>query len=65
MVRLGGFTKAPKMCGYFHRLKIRDGKPKYLADVPRILSYIDQVLSNYPELCDLKSLVSQAQLLTP
>ena len=60
-----GLQRHLKCVGIFHRLKIRDGKPKYLADVPRVLSYIDQVLSNYPELCDLKSLVSQAQLLTP
>ena len=60
-----GLQRHLKCVGIFHRLKIRDGKPKYLEDVPRVLSYIDQVLSNYPELCDLKSLVSQAQLLQP
>ncbi|MDA9120004.1 phosphotransferase [Opitutales bacterium] len=60
-----GLQRHLKCVGIFHRLKIRDGKPEYLADVPRVLGYVKQVLKNYPELCDLQSLVEQASLLSP
>lgn len=38
-----------KVIGIFARLNHRDGKPKYLADVPRFLVYLDDVLPRYPE----------------
>ena len=60
-----GLQRHLKCVGIFHRLKIRDGKPEYLADVPRVLGYVNQVLKNYPELCDLQSLVEQVSLLSP
>lgn len=60
-----GLQRHLKCVGIFHRLKIRDGKPEYLADVPRVLGYVKQVLKTYPELCDLQALVEQASLLSP
>ena len=47
----------------FHRLKIRDGKPEYMQDVPRILGYIHQVLEQHTELGKIKQLVNQATIL--
>ena len=41
---LAGLQRHLKCVFIFHRLKIRDNKPEYLKDVPRVLGYIDQVL---------------------
>jgi aminoglycoside/choline kinase family phosphotransferase len=60
-----GLQRHLKCVGIFHRLKIRDKKPEYLADIPRVLGYVKQVLKTYPELCDLQALVEQASLLSP
>jgi aminoglycoside/choline kinase family phosphotransferase len=51
-----------KCVGIFHRLKIRDNKPDYLKNVPRVLGYVKDVLRAYPELSDLHALVEQADL---
>jgi aminoglycoside/choline kinase family phosphotransferase len=42
-----------KVLGIFARLKHRDGKPKYIADAPRFLAYLDAVLPRHPELAPL------------
>jgi len=60
-----GMQRHLKCLGIFHRLKLRDGKPQYLFEVPRVLEYVRQVLNNYPELCDLQALVDEATILTP
>lgn len=60
-----GLQRHLKCVGIFHRLKIRDNKPQYLKDVPRVLGYISMVLKNYPELHDLHSLVEQASIVLP
>ena len=60
-----GLQRHLKCVGIFHRLKIRGNKPQYLKDIPRVLSYIKQVLQNYPELYDLHALVEQANFLSP
>ena len=60
-----GMQRHLKCLGIFHRLKLRDGKPQYLNEVPRVLDYVRQVLNNYPELCDLQALVDEATILTP
>ena len=60
-----GLQRHLKCVGIFHRLKIRDKKPQYLKDVPRVLGYIRMVLQNYPELHDLQSLVERADLIIP
>ena len=57
-----GLQRHIKCLGIFHRLKLRDNKPKYLLDVPRVLRYARFVLNAYPELSDLKYLVEQAKI---
>jgi hypothetical protein len=58
-----GLQRHLKCIGIFHRLKLRDGKGSYLADVPRVLRYAKTVLSRWPELEPLRSIVDQAQIL--
>ncbi len=58
-----GLQRHLKCIGIFHRLKLRDGKGGYLADVPRVLGYVRQALSRWPELEKLQSLVTTANLL--
>ena len=60
---LAGLQRHLKCVGIFHRLKIRDNKPEYLKDVPRVLSYIDQVLERHPELKNIKALMKNAEIL--
>jgi aminoglycoside/choline kinase family phosphotransferase len=48
-----GVQRHLKVLGIFARLKHRDGKPKYIADAPRFLAYLDEVLPRHPELAPL------------
>lgn len=43
-----GLQRHLKVLGIFSRLKIRDHKPQYLLDIPRILNYVLQVSGQYP-----------------
>ena len=52
-----GVQRHLKVIGIFARLHHRDGKPKYLADVPRFLAYLDAVLPKYPELAGLQRFI--------
>ena len=52
-----GVQRHLKVIGIFARLHHRDGKPKYLADVPRFFGYLDAVLPRYPELDGLRRLI--------
>ncbi len=52
-----GVQRHLKVIGIFARLWHRDGKPKYLADVPRFFAYLDEVLPRYPEFAPLLSLI--------
>jgi aminoglycoside/choline kinase family phosphotransferase len=45
-----GVQRHLKVLGIFARLQHRDHKPKYLADAPRFLAYLDGVLPRHPEL---------------
>jgi len=47
---LMGAQRHLKAAGIFARLKHRDGKPGYLADIPRTLSYVVDLGSRYEEL---------------
>ena len=47
---LMGAQRHLKAAGIFARLNHRDGKPGYLADIPRTLSYIVDLGSRYEEL---------------
>jgi aminoglycoside/choline kinase family phosphotransferase len=46
-----------KVMGIFARLRHRDSKPKYVADAPRFLAYLDGVLPRYPELAPLAGIL--------
>jgi N-acetylmuramate 1-kinase len=45
-----GLQRHIKVLGIFARLYWRDGKPGYLADLPRTLRYVQDVAHAYPEL---------------
>ena len=55
---LMGVQRHLKAAGIFARLNHRDGKPGYLRDVPRTLSYIVDLVPTYPELRFLAGLIS-------
>lgn len=55
-----GVQRHLKVIGIFARLNHRDGKPKYLADVPRFFDYLDGVLPRYPELAPLQRFITDA-----
>jgi N-acetylmuramate 1-kinase len=52
-----GIQRHLKILGIFARLHYRDGKTKYLPDVPRFIAYLDEVLPRYPELQPLARLL--------
>ena len=52
-----GVQRHLKIIGIFARLNHRDGKPKYLADVPRFFVYLDAILPKYPELAGLQGFI--------
>lgn len=54
-----GVQRHLKVIGIFARLWHRDGKPKYLADVPRFVGYLDRVLPRYPELAPLADILDR------
>lgn len=43
-----GLQRHVKVLGIFARLHLRDGKSGYLADLPRVLQYVQEVLARYP-----------------
>jgi len=54
---LMGVQRHLKAAGIFARLNHRDGKPGYLADIPRTLSYVVDLAGEYEELEFLGSLI--------
>lgn len=56
---LMGVQRHLKVIGIFARICHRDGKPRYLADVPRFFAYIQAVLSRRPELNALAQLLAE------
>lgn len=54
---LMGVQRHLKASGIFARLHHRDGKPNYLKDIPRVLNYMQDVASRYPELEGLTALL--------
>jgi aminoglycoside/choline kinase family phosphotransferase len=54
-----GVQRHLKVIGIFARLHHRDGKPKYLADVPRFFAYLDAVLPRHPELAGLQGVLER------
>ncbi len=55
---LMGVQRHLKVIGIFARICHRDGKPRYVADVPRFFSYIEAVLERRPELVELRDLLT-------
>ncbi|MWV11253.1 phosphotransferase [Pseudomonas sp. R-28-1W-6] len=55
---LMGVQRHLKVIGIFARICHRDGKPKYLADVPRFFAYLEAVLARRPELAALGELLA-------
>ncbi|HEX5844370.1 MAG TPA: phosphotransferase [Pseudomonas sp.] len=56
---LMGVQRHLKVIGIFARICHRDGKPKYLGDVPRFFAYIDAVVARRPELVELAGLLAE------
>ena len=54
-----GIQRHLKILGIFSRLHYRDGKTRYLPDVPRFIRYLDEVLPRYPELAGLRTLLDK------
>ncbi|MGQ4661209.1 phosphotransferase [Lysobacter sp. F6437] len=54
-----GVQRHLKVMGIFARLNHRDGKPKYLADAPRFVAYLDAVLPKYPEFAPLAAIIDR------
>jgi N-acetylmuramate 1-kinase len=56
-----GLQRHLKVLGIFARLHHRDGKDRYLADLPRVLGYVTAVLSRYGALAPLARLVDRVE----
>ena len=54
-----GLQRHIKVCGIFARLYYRDGKAGYLDDIPRVMQYIIDVGSKYPQFAEFVVLVQQ------
>jgi N-acetylmuramate 1-kinase len=52
-----GVQRHLKILGIFARLHHRDGKSHYLADAPRFIGYLDEVLPRHPQLHPLAELI--------
>ncbi|MDH5484586.1 MAG: phosphotransferase [Gammaproteobacteria bacterium] len=59
---LMGVQRHLKATGIFARLNYRDGKPGYLDDIPRTLTYIIDACSRYEELQDFLDLLHQLDI---
>jgi aminoglycoside/choline kinase family phosphotransferase len=57
---LVGLQRHIKVLGIFCRLNYRDGKPGYLADLPRVFAYVAEVARQYPALVDFSTLLQRA-----
>ena len=51
-----GVQRHLKILGIFCRLHYRDGKSRYIADLPRFIGYLDAVLPRHPALAPLAQL---------
>jgi aminoglycoside/choline kinase family phosphotransferase len=56
---LMGVQRHLKVGGIFARLNHRDGKPGYMADIPRTLSYITELGPRYDELRFVIDLINE------
>ena len=53
-----GTQRHLKVLGIFARLNYRDGKPRYLAEAPRFLGYIQAAAARTPALAPLAQLLA-------
>jgi aminoglycoside/choline kinase family phosphotransferase len=56
-----GLQRHLKVAGIFARLTLRDGKPQYLADTPRFISYMRATCARYRELKPLLRLIEKVE----
>ena len=56
-----GLQRHLKVLGIFARLCHRDGKDRYLADLPLVLEYVTQVASRYTAFTPLLALIEQVE----
>lgn len=56
-----GLQRHLKVAGIFARLSLRDGKPQYLADTPRFITYLHATCTRYIELKPLLRLIEQVE----
>ncbi|RZA15933.1 MAG: aminoglycoside phosphotransferase [Lysobacteraceae bacterium] len=54
-----GVQRHLKILGIFARLHHRDGKPRYLADAPRFIAYLEAVVPRHRELAPLGELLER------
>lgn len=59
---LMGVQRHLKAAGIFARLYHRDGKPGYLADIPRTLDYVVEAAQAHPELAEFAAFVERRVL---
>lgn len=59
---LMGVQRHLKATGIFARLYYRDGKPGYLADIPRTMQYVFDIAADYSELADFHALLQELDL---
>ncbi len=52
-----GLQRHLKVLGLFCRLKMRDNKPAYIDDLPRVLGYVISICGKYPELLGFRTLM--------
>jgi len=57
-----GLQRHIKVLGIFARLSIRDGKDRYLDDLPQVLEYIYEVGSKYSETVELTEMIREINL---
>ncbi|KVK90534.1 aminoglycoside phosphotransferase [Burkholderia ubonensis] len=60
-----GLQRHIKILGLFARLNYRDGKPQYLADLPRFLAYARKVARRYRPLAPFAKLLDELEGATP
>ena len=60
---LMGAQRHLKAVGIFSRLKLRDGKDKFLRDIPRTLNYLLAVSNREPKLNELQTLINRLDLM--
>lgn len=49
---LMGLQRHLKVIGIFSRLNLRDGKPRYMADIPLVIDYVLQIAVQHPEMTE-------------